>query len=383
MASIPEQTEQEQGPIIKDITDVLSFAETFSSRVKSRGEGVYEFDMFFLRVYHHQLRILYTVLGQIVAGRYVEAFILLRSVFENYFLTVLMSKGTKYVERHTVKGDTEEDRRKLVQKLKEEISQGGYKDIERVDNVGPGSEWVDLARVGLPPDKGEGPTVPYYYFIFQEYDPERLVQIQPFVEGFFADDETEKKWREHHIRLYRRFLTFERIRKALKLNGLLDQKLDARVLVHYGFLSSFVHLTDAGMRRISGNVIISTVRSLKELERYNPQLSELSLLYIIHLLSMYLRFLLEHCKSRGLDVIGDDEVESRIQILEVKYRHFWFIFNDPIEVDKKRFEALNYYREAQGKPKLTEIRYYSDPVERLEQIHGARLCPIHNVRRAP
>ncbi len=155
------------------------------------------------------------------------------------------------------------------------------------------------------------------------------------------------------------------------------------MLVHYGFLSSFVHLTDAGMRRISGNVIISQIRSLKELERYNPQLSELSLLYIIHLLSMYLRFLLEHYRSRGLDVVGDDEVESTIQMLEVKYRHFWFIFNDPSEVDKKRLVALNYYREAQGKPKLTEIPYYSDPVQRLEEVHGARLCPIHNVRRGP
>lgn len=70
---------------------MLSLAEKVSSRVRTESE-IYEYDMFFLRIYNRQLQILYTVLELCIIGRYVESFILLRSVFESFFLTLLMSR---------------------------------------------------------------------------------------------------------------------------------------------------------------------------------------------------------------------------------------------------------------------------------------------------
>jgi hypothetical protein len=318
-------------------------------------------------------------------------------VLEGYLLLRLISTCDKYPSWYKIKrskGDRSQDDAKA--KFEQELARKALPDLVKVNYES--KKTVILIRKGLPvvDEQGNdtGVIIPYYYRAWHLYEPEKHHLKDPEVQKELLPEWAVFKSRRAmlsdvpHSELYTKFFTFESMIKNLRINGVLNRKTAVRAIVHYNFLSNFTHST-------SDSVKLSqpwhNFRTVNADIAYNHYKSELALLYICHLLAMHLELALFYFQRWRSLQINETRKFYRALCKRVnqEFGYFWFIFNDPHELDK--YEQANRKSSAQKgiiyRPediKCRDIGYNPDPLERLKRLHcSTRELSTGNVFDSP
>jgi hypothetical protein len=336
-------------------------------------------------------------------GFYRDAYHLIRMPFEAYFLLRLISTCDKYpVRRKITRGKSDSSlgdaKKRAIQNAKKTFGNRLIKIYEEGNNI-----LVAVVKgVPVADEKGNdtGIILPFYYGAWQQYrpvehhlkgkSPQKKLSTSRFLQGDWAGTPKSSKTQadETHSQLHRWFLTFDRVLENLRLNGVLNKKTTTRVLVHYNFLSNFSHSTS------------DTIKSLPRLQNlymiggsgtlYSHYDNELALLYICHLLSMYLEHAMYYLtKWRCIQVKNPELYHDLCQEVEEAFGYFWFIFNKPHQYDRFAHanRKCNYTKKIFYRPediRLGDVRYYENPLYRLKQMHQSqRELTTGNVYNSP
>lgn len=324
-------------------------------------------------------------------GFYRDAYHLIRMPFEAYFLLRLISTCDKYPVRMKItrgKSDSSlvDVKRRAIQNAKKTFGNRLTEIYEEGNNI-----LIAIVR-GVPvfDDRGNdtGIVLPFYYGAWQQYrpiqhhlkgkSPQRKLATSRFLQSDWgvAPKSSKTQVDETHSQLYRWFLTFDKVLQNLRLNGVLNLKTTTRVLVHYNFLSNFSHSTS------------DTIGGSRTF--YNYYDSKLALLYICHLLSMYLELAMNYLtKWRHIQVKNPELYRGISQEVEEAFGYFWFIFNKPHQYDRFAHanRKCNYKKKLFYRPediRLGDVRYYENPLYRLKQMHQSqRELTSRNVYDSP
>lgn len=326
-----------------------------------------------------------------IAGYYKDAYNNIRMVFEAYFLLILISTCIVYTRKLKVKkGAQESSLEEARERAKRQIRGNLGDDLVEIFDEGGDTLKVVLKGQKVVDQDGNytGIMIPFYYGAWKEYKPREHHLEKPWLEKrlsikrFLQSDwkatarHNSPSFYAKHTYLYQVIISFQKRLENLQINNVLNRKQIARVLVHYNYLSSYSHSTQESINAIrdiqayhligGGGIDIS----------YNHYHGELTLLYICHLLSMYLRHALYYLTTwRSIPVNNERRLyRSLCRRVQEQYGYFWFIFNEPHEYDK--FDHAN--RQSDHRKNLIycpddirdgDVRYYEDPLLRLKQLH--------------
>jgi hypothetical protein len=356
------------------------------------GETSYMEDIEILNFIRIQTLSLQNMKENTLRGYYRDTFHMIRMVFEAYFVLRLVSTCDKYPFRIKVKRgkhdpSLEHAKNRIIQEAQTHFANRLVKTYWEDNNT--------LVAVihGIPVVDGQGQDtgviVPYYYQAWHDFRPveyhlrreglqDRIPTLR-FLTGewaAFPRRKMKKNLSKDYGLIYRYFLTFDKILDNLCLNGVLNKKLSTRVLVHYNYLSNFTHSTSDSISMISTRRITEiTPGGLSVI--YNHYSSELSLLYICHLLSMHLQHAIFYLKWRAIKLKNKRTYQLLCRRVEDDFGYFWFIFNKPHQYDKytQANRKSNYRRQIFYRPediRLGDVRYYDDPLYRLKQLHQSQ-----------
>jgi hypothetical protein len=319
---------------------------------------------------------------------YKEALILIRSSFEKFFYFWLMLEGKKYrwtmqyyIQRSTSATDREA-RDNTLAKWQSGKKSGDPLYAEVID-IQPGREEnvivVNYEWTGLSVTKNDKPTgelVPIYNFMLYEYDSNVrfLTGLSNIMEGEKFSD-IRKKEEQKQKMIYHQFINFDNILRNLLLNELIDENQKEMILVHYNFLSSYVH---------TGKESIELWRNYSSSDKYPAPkidegvISELVFLYVAKLMHLYLKTMISHYKIKNPN-FDSTKYESLVAELDTFSKDFWFIDNEPSEFDKKNSDYRKSMRDMMaGKKKSDTIEtlYYENPLTRLNDMR--KECNYHD-----
>ncbi len=311
-------------------------------------------------------------------GFYREAYNTIRTALEGYLLTRLIFTCEKYEFKWIVR------RSKSDRSLDEAVARA-----EQSIRNAAGPELVSLKRTakdtlvavrrGVPIVDSEGhPTgriLPFYYKAWKQYQPEEhhLSALERYLEREWAIAKPRRASKKdpRHRQFYKEFFTFDGMLEKLRLNRVLTKKTAARVRVHYNFLSGFSHTTHRSIERILNT---RSSRGLPVSLLYNHYQTELALLYVCHLASMFLNLALSYFRRWKISVDDAERYQALLARVEAEYGYFWFIFNGPHMYD--RYNDANRLSDFQKKRfvrpedvKDSQVRYHEDPLYRLRELH--------------
>jgi len=312
-----------------------------------------------------------SVLMLMRSSRYKDCMILLRTIFEYYFLLVLMMKGRRYRFTYTYhvesgKGLTQKEARDQTYEKWVKSWKSGEPRYSRVISIEKGHD-DDIIRVttedeGLYEEKDverKGDTTPYFFFVFQEYDPD--AHFLSDLQTIYKPGSKYKQIAEKHKRFYSQYLNINKIADNLELNGLLSQEQLERFWVHYNFLSSFAHPTRRGLLELE----------LKHYPASEPQtrkaIEELVLGYVAHFQAMFLRLVVDYFadKNPAADL---SSYASYSKELEACARKFWFIYNEPTDIDIANSRIQKEWMKIEGLRVPDGVLYYGDPIDRMKRV---------------
>jgi hypothetical protein len=312
-----------------------------------------------------------SVLMLLRSSRYKDCMILLRAIFEYYFLLLLMMKGRRYrftVTYHveTQNGLTQKDARDQTYEKWIRSWKSGKPQYSKVIRIQKGHD-DDIIRIttedeGLYDEKDverKGDTTPLFFFMFQEYDPD--IHFLSDLATIYEPGSQYKQIAEKHKHIYSQYLNINKIADNLELNGLLGQEQLERFWVHYNFLSSFAHPTRRGLLELElKHYLASEPQTRKAIE-------ELILSYVAHFQAMFLRLVVGYFgkKNAAADL---STYTSYAQELERCARKFWFIYNDPTEVDIVDSRVQKEWMKMEGLPVPDGVLYYSNPIDRMKRV---------------
>ena len=341
-----------------DVEKMLELSSSFRKRIEfAETSRLTESDA--LRLFESQVRIFESIHDLVRKERYMEAFILNRTVFENYFLISLILKGTKYKLKYKVSINPNETAKgayeRLAKKLKKQCAEG-RKDIVSFRPINKHKS-IEIVHKGLFSEAGDQ-IIPVYYFVFNEYDPirHRVGRIKS-ISSKELFPEILGKWQKRHEALYKTYLGFRNVLEAALLNDLITNEQMERVLVHYNFLSMFTHLTKTGYELAV------------DWDRKRHFLLELNLLYVLRILRLYLLLLIDFFSITEHRIRNLEQLISFLDKIDEQYDYFWFIFNEPSEYDIWHYQTLRESRKRKGELLDEKIPYYEDPCERLRRQH--------------
>ena len=318
----------------------------------------------YLRIFYHEFDLIRSVVQLVKTHEYVGCFIVLRTVFEYYFLLLLMLKGKKYKDTRpyritpSTSVTPKEARDRTYEKWMMDWKSGKaeYKDIKAIDK-GKADDVIHVTyeTEALPDSNGELTTM--FFFAFDEYNPDaNFLANLPTLYGHGLSAEGIA---ERHKHWYSHFLCIDRIEKNLVLNSLLTKDQHDRFLVHYNFLSACVHPTRKGLPasdpfRYSGS------------SEAHPDLERLALSYVVQSQAMLIRLLAEYFQQK--DTSSDlSRYRERAKVLENAAKDFLFIWNEPTELDIEESEMKKKWMRLEGTPVPDGVLYYADPAERIRK----------------
>lgn len=345
----------EEVQLFGDVEKILELSSNFRKRIEY-AEATWDTEMEALRLFESQVRTCQTIRDLVKGEKYAEAFILNRTVLENYLLICLILKGTKYVLKYKVPVEHGETAKAAYDRLVKKLE--GRKDII---SFRPSKNYgrIEIVHRGLYPTEGDR-LIPVYHFVFQRYDPVShwVGKIKSIVSKDFSPDITAK-WQKTHESLYKTYFGFNNLLQAAALNEILSDEQMEKVRVHYNFLSAFTHLTKMGF----------DLNMPYEGWRHIHYLMELNILYVLRILRLYLLLLIEFF-ARTQHTINDvDQLVADLDEIGKKYDYFWFIFNKPSEYDYWEYQTAKAYWRIKGKKLEGEIPYYKNPYQRLRKQH--------------
>lgn len=391
-SAIAKQTFEEHRQLISVIDDLLEAIDRLPSDIEW-GDSQWLPDSEIIDFVRIQTLSLRHAKESTIGGLYRDAYHLIRMVFEAYFLLRLISTGDKYAIRIKIKRgrndpSLEHTKKRVIEQAKEKLGKRLIKIYEEGERtvivVLKGEQVVDANG------NDTGLILPFYYGAWQQYQPvehhlkgksrQKKLSTSRFLEGEWATIPRNRRVQadETHSELYRRFLTFDKVLDNLRLNGVLNKKTTTRVLVHYNFLSNFSHSTSDTINSLLRLQNYYTIGGSGALISYNHYYSELALLYVCHLLSMYLEHVICYLtKWRHIRVKNKEIYCSLCQKTEEGFDYFWFIFNKPHQYDrfahanrKSNFKKKIFYRPEDVR--LRDVRYYDNPLYRLKQMHQSQ-----------
>jgi hypothetical protein len=350
--------------LLSDVEAIIKVSSNLRSNIQFADE-VSDYEVKALSLFESQLDIAKTIEDLVKDKKFVDAFILNRTIFENYFLIALILKGTKYVLRYKISAKPKESIRKpydeLASRLKK-LQTEGRKDIISFRPVDKYKQ-IEICYQGLFSKEGDR-LIPMYYVVFEEYDPirHRADKFPSIATKQIFTDHVAKRQKEQE-KIYETYFGFENNLKACVLNGLITEEEKIHAKVHYNFLSGFTHLTHLGFN----------LTQSFDWTRNKHYLFELNLLYVTALLKLYLLLLADFFSKTNHEVKNADELHSFLNEISRKYDYFWFIFNGPTEYDIWSYETVKEMRRREGKPVDETVPYCRDPFKRLVAQHNTRL----------
>jgi len=327
-----------------------------------------------------------------IEGYYRDAYHLIRMVFEGYFILRLISTCDKYpirirIKREKSDPDLNRAKNKIIQQVQKNLGSSLITTYMEGNNI-----LVAVVRgVTVVDNKGKdtGVIIPFYYSAWHDFRPveyhlkrETLQDKIPtlrFLTGEWAGipRKIKSEINKNYGALYKYFLTFDKILENLRWNGILNKKTSTRVLVHYNFLSNFSHSTSDSLSIIRGRKFYQISPNGLDIV-YNYYLSELTLLYICHLLSMHLQHAIYYLRWRDIKLRNEIKIYRPLcQKVENDFGYFWFIFNKPHQYDRYSHanRKCDYKRKLFYRPediRLGDVRYYDNPLYRLKQLHQSQ-----------
>jgi len=309
----------------------------------------------------HQIEILESVKELVQQNKIVEGLILIRTVFENYFIISLILNGTKYKRKYKVdkeKNETQEEAyRRIEIELYKQIK-NGKKDIVSFKALDKYKK-IEITYTGYYSEDGER-LIPAYYFVFKQYDP--IIHRIDKIKSIRSKDifhEHKEKWQKHHQYLYNYYLKPQNLIECSILNNIISEERKERFYVHYNFLSGFSHLTQKGY----------DLTHEHGWDKNPHYLKELSLLYIIKLSCYYLSLLLKYFKRVKIKIKNEENFTEQINNIDLLFSYFWFIYNEHSDFDEYMYKTSKTYYKRRGKDLDDIIPYYKNPYERIKNQH--------------
>jgi hypothetical protein len=357
-------------PLLSLIEETMSIITEIEHEAK-RGVEVWSLTWsIYLAMFRSEFETIQSVIDLVKSHRYKDCMVLLRSVFEYYFMLLLMIKGKKYKETRTYRIEPtssltlEAARDRTLEKWRQDWRSGkpeyaGIIDIQkgrddRVILVTLQSEGLYMA--GDVDKKGE--PIPKFYFVFEEYDPSLafLSDLPVFATEGRGLGEIAKK----HKHLYSQYLYIKKIFDNLRLNELITRDQGDRFWVHYNFLSSFAHPTRWALLNYS---------PWTDVNAPEPVLQTLVMYYVAQFEAKLIRTVTEFFShaNRSADFSGSIALAEK---LEQATKDFWFIFNEPSDLDKRESELQKTNLRILGLPVPKGTIYYTDPIERIKAVVG-------------
>jgi hypothetical protein len=399
---ISQQTYNEHKQLIYLTKSLISVLYKLPNQI-NWGESSWAHDIELLDFVRIQVISSENAMKNIIYGYYRESFHLLRMIFESYFTFRLISTCDKYrlyIKINKEKTDTTINN--AINRLKIQAKNiFGDKLIEISRNQN--STILTATIRGVPVlnnNKETGVVIPKYYQAWHQFEPvEYHLKKKKVVNKYLTPRFLQGEWAgfpkrknnliENYEALHRYYLNFDKMLEHLCLNNVLNLRTATRVLVHYNFLSKFSHCTWNSIQLLSSRKIYQSSRN--GLNRiYDHYLSELALLYVCHLLSMFLKHVIFYLRWRKIKLKKKTKMYTAlINQVEQEFGYFWFIYNKPHQYDI--FDYANrksdYKKKIFIRPediRIRDVRYYNDPLKRLKNLHSSsRELTSGNIYKSP
>ncbi len=371
-----EEIAKEIGALEKLAKVALGSVDTIQSDLTfNRGSWEAYEDAYFF-VIESEFRTLGAVIALNSANQFKECMILLRSAFERSLYFWLMLEGEEYkwdpIWNITPNpGNTNPAARdSTLQMWKKNWKEGKtlYKDVVGIDPVGDDSIRVTFLLRGLYDEKDiekKGTVIPWYLAVVDEYNPDiKFLSELPSISVGDMFPEVTSQHKKIQDSLYNRYFYFPRIVENLLLNKLITKPQDEYILVHYSYLSSFVHPSRRSLKPMVGESYLANKSS--------DYVRWLILLYVCRVMIVLLRAILTRFKRTNPKALVT-RYEQVIQNLEKETLYFWFIDNSPTQEDIESSDQKKAWLEDPERKNDPTVIYEPDPLKRLETLGYALL----------
>jgi len=345
------------------ISEDLHFDLTFGQKVAN----MYDSDLFdFLT---SEFQTMDSIIELTNSGKFKDAFILLRTIFEMLLYFWLMVEAEIYYTPRILTAKAEngksaqEIRDSVFERWDKKKREGDkkYQHIIKMKKIGNDAFEVIYRNSGLYGDSGE--MIPAYYFLLQEsYNPtEKLADLDSIKEGEIHSNDKITKFQKD---LYKFNFTFSSIIFNLLENKLISKPQDDYIKVHYNFLSKFVHPT----KDASNPNFQSKRRGYPDASE--ETIKELIYLYLCRFEYNFFKIIINRFKKENKRA-KIEKYNSLMHKLNHSSNHFWFFDNKPTPFDLDISNARKHLkRSIKKKPVSDIIIYYEDPLIRLKQLRG-------------
>ena len=307
--------------------------------------------------------------------RYAPAFAAIRTCIEHHVLDRLLLLADRYRQRIVRVSDEEFER------WTAERGAGAQwaTNVEALERVGQGAAVV---RRGHDVRDADGTIVeqlsPYWPVVGRHQPTLGPPSVQEQFFNGIGDLKDHETWARENRDLYRDFLRWESMVENLVLNGLIRDGERIRLDVHYRFLSTFAHPTKYGYDLLKRNR--GATSSFRPGEHV---LSELALLYVVAISRLELEAFVAFVNRRPnlLGLSDPTTMSMTIERLKSGSAHLWFLGDEPAaydffaEANKRAWKGwekgtpIAGDRQRPASVPADEVGYYSDPLDRLNQLH--------------
>lgn len=365
---MPHQILQE---IRSDIDELLKLNVTFHKNF-TYGESSWTHWGEYQEWINYNILSLKSVVNLAEAKCYRDSFVLVRTVFESFFLIELtMLAKYLYFNYLPYRGET---KYQLLTRAKLEapkvFGKKNIKNIKLVENMGRPFKVQVVYRAN--PVSRSNKVIPRHYFIFKEYNPDEL-----YLSGISLGDIWGKRLKKRgkkkiQSRLSNTFLNMPvAILNFLKINRLATARERDAIVVHYNFLSKFTHGVSESYSILSKNKQRSFLRSLDEVMEFDYFKELLCLLYACHLAIYYIELQMKFfLNEEEIKIKNLESIKKIVLHLKDKYSFFWFVYNKPTDYDIFQYKIRQIIKKKPNlSPKDSQIKCHKNPLSRLEDLH--------------
>ena len=305
-------------------------------------------------------------------ARYASALVLIRTALEQTVLDDLLLNAELYRTSHGVIDEA------TFEEWHAEFTAGEWHetilDVSRSRNGK-----VVATRRGLDVSGSDGEIVerlsPYHVYLDRHDPTVGLPSYQHELDDGITDIEALKERARENRDVYRERLSWNAMLDNLELNSMIDERTRLQLQVHYSFLSGFSHATEWAYKHTRSHQRSWTQRR----PRHDHVLQEVVLLYVIVLAVRELSMFDNFFAARDLEFTDRSDLADKLAAGRTIASYFWFPPDPPTEFD--RIEEINRqtFRSMRNGGNRVDpatvdfgnVRYYRDPLERLERLHQA------------
>jgi Family of unknown function (DUF5677) len=287
-------------------------------------------------------------------GRIADALGLSRSLFENYLLLMLMCRGTKFFRLEDLSNLSEGEFKKALAAKQTELQQlqaNGKTPCLAVERYPRAKRHLMYVFEGLNSPDPDLPDfrIPIHYFHLREFNPETMrLKDENYFRYYEPAPEMKKADRKYRLdqeTRYRFYLSYDSLLQCLKLNGLADEAVQARIDAHYTFLGKFLHPTHNAARDLHENSNVHDGQTRIGLgQAYAETAVLLACIYVCYILAATfdeVADLFERAPAKYMADPGTADLRATTARVPAAFPYFWFLFNDPPLYD--RFSYCSYH----------------------------------------